>query len=442
MAEVRPIKTTAETALANIFARERPALKGGGDIAATRDAAFANFAQSGLPHRRIEAWKYTDLRTMMREAAPLAPPPDAAAKAKAAAAGSDFAAFGFRRIVVVDGTFAPDLSDLADLDAGLVVCSLADALAAGDPLVTAHLGKVVPTDDPGLALNTALMGDGVVIRVAAGAAIARPVHLLFVTAGATPAAMFMRSLIVVEAGASLSLVETYEGPGQSANQVNTALELVVGDGAAIDRIKVVREGSAAIHVATLLARYGARAEVNDFAFVTGGAVIRNQLFVKLAGEGANLSIRGVNLLAGRQHADNTLVIDHAAAGCQSRELFKSVLDGESCGVFQGRITVERGAQQTDARMMTRALLLSDTAEADNKPELEIFADDVQCGHGSTTGTLDEELKFYLMARGIPATEAEALLIQAFAGEATDPVRHEGIREALTEATASWVRERR
>ncbi|MBO0753923.1 MAG: Fe-S cluster assembly protein SufD, partial [Bradyrhizobiaceae bacterium] len=275
-----------------------------------------------------------------------------------------------------------------------------------------------------------------------GAAIAKPIHLVFVTTGTSPAAMFLRSLIVLEAGASLSLIETYEGPDQSAYQVNSALELVVGDDARIDRVKIVREGSAAIHVATLLARYGARAEINDFAYLTGGAVIRNQLFVNLAGEAANVGIRGINLLAGKQHADNTLVIDHAAAGCQSRELFKSVLDGESCGVFQGKITVERGAQQTDARMMTRALLLSETAEADNKPELEIFADDVQCGHGSTTGTLDEELKFYLMARGIPAREAEALLIQAFAGEATDLVRHEGIREALTQATASWVRERR
>jgi Fe-S cluster assembly protein SufD len=287
-----------------------------------------------------------------------------------------------------------------------------------------------------------MMGDGVVIRVEAGAAIAKPVHVVFVITSEAPTATFPRSLVIVEAGASLSLMETHEGPDNSAYQVNTALELIVGDNAKLDRVKIVHEGSAAIHVATLLASYGAKAEVNDFVFVAGGAVIRNQLFVKFAGEGANGGIRGVNLLSGKQHADNTLVVDHAAVGCQSRELFKSVLDGESCGVFQGRITVEPGAQQTDARMMTRALLLSETAEADNKPELEIFADDVQCGHGATTGALDEELKFYMMARGIPAKEAEALLIQAFVGEAVDPISHEGIREALMQATASWVQERR
>src|SRR6516225_35845 len=162
MADVRPIKTNAEVALASIFAGAKPALKGVGEIAAARDAAFESFSETGLPHRRIEAWKYTDLRTMMREAAPLASPPDAAAKAKAQAAGGLFAPFGFRRIVIVDGAFAADLSDFADLDAGLTIMSLADALALGDQTVTSTLGKVVPSKDPALALNTALMGDGVV----------------------------------------------------------------------------------------------------------------------------------------------------------------------------------------------------------------------------------------------------------------------------------------
>jgi Fe-S cluster assembly protein SufD len=442
MADVRPIKTNAEVALANIFAAAKPTLAGGGEIAAARKAAFESFSETGLPHRRIEAWKYTDLRTMMRDAQPLALPPDATAKAKAQTAGSVFSGLGFRRVVVVDGAFAADLSDLGDLDWGLTIGSLASALASGDPLVATHLGNVVPTRDPALALNTALMGDGAVIRVAAGAAIAKPIHLVFVATGETPTAMFPRSLVIIEAGASASLIETYEGPDQSAYQVNTAVELVVGDNAKFDRVKIVREGAAAIHVATLLASFGAKAEINDFACVVGGAVIRNQLFVKFAGEATSAGIRGVNLLSGKQHADATLLIDHAAPGCQSRELFKSVLDGESCGVFQGKITVRPAAQQTDARMMTRSLLLSETAEADSKPELEIFADDVQCGHGSTAGALDEELKFYLMARGIPVREAEALLIQAFVGEATDTISHEGIRDALMQATASWVQERR
>src|SRR5213079_2017900 len=167
-------------------------------------------------------------------------------------------------------------------------------------------------------------------------------------------------------------------------------------------------------------------------------VVRNQLFLRFSGEGTVANIRGATLLKNRQHADTTLVVDHAAAGCQAREVFKSVLDDESRGIFQGKIIVQPGAQQTDAKMASHALLLSDAAEADNKPELEIFADDVQCGHGATAGDLDEDLLFYLKARGIPAKDAEALLIQAFVGEA---VEHAGLRDALMEHVVAWLKTR-
>ncbi|MGP8121908.1 MAG: SufB/SufD family protein, partial [Xanthobacteraceae bacterium] len=200
-------------------------------------------------------------------------------------------------------------------------------------------------------------------------------------------------------------------------------------------------GDAALHVGTLLATIGARVKFGGLSFTTGGAVIRNQLFLRLAGSDTVTDLRGVSLLAGRQHADTTLAIDHAAAGGQSRELFKAVVDGEARAVFQGKITVRREAQKTDAKMMARALLLSDRAEADSKPELEIFADDVQCGHGATTGSLDDQLKFYLMARGIPDKEAEALLIQAFAAEVVEAIAHEDVREALLAATLAWLGER-
>ena len=186
---------------------------------------------------------------------------------------------------------------------------------------------------------------------------------------------------------------------------------------------------------------GARARFNAFTFTAGGAVVRNQLFLKFDGEDTVAGIRGATLIKGRQHADTTLVADHAARGCQSREMFKTVLDGEAHGVFQGRIIVRPHAQKTDAKMMTRALLLSERAEADNKPELEIFADDVQCGHGATAGALDDDLKFYLMARGIPQAEAEALLIRAFLGEAIEGIEHAGLREALMDAVVAWLEAR-
>jgi Fe-S cluster assembly protein SufD len=436
--EVRHLRTHAELALADLFDAAKRSLPGDSRVAASRAAAFASFAAAGLPHRRVEAWRYTDLRNLMRDARPLAAPPDAASITRAANAGAMLAGLGCRRLVVVDGVLAPELSDLAGLESGLTVGSMGQALASGDLAVLGHLGKVFPTEDAALALNTALMGDGVVIRLAPGAIVERPIHLAFVTTGDKPAAIFTRSLAVLGNGARVMLIETHEGPERSPYQVNTALEVVIDDLAQLDHVKVTREGDAALHVASLLAALGARAHFNAFGFTTGGAVVRNQLFVRLAGEGTLARLGGASLLTGRQHADTTLVVDHAAAACESRQVFKPVLDGEARSVFQGRITVARGAQKTDARMMTRALLLSEAAEADSKPELEIFADDVQCGHGATAGTLDDELKFYLMARGIPAPEAEALLIEAFVGEAVEAIGHEGVREVLMQATRSWL----
>ena len=436
-AEVAVIKTAAETALAQAFAQARDRLPGDEAIMARRNAAFDLFAKQGLPHRRIEEWKYTDLRALMRDAKPLASPPDASAKARAKDAGRVLGDLDARRLVFVDGAFVPELSDLRELEAGLVVGSLAQALADADPVVAARLGKLAPASDAAVALNTALMGDGAVIRVASGATIERPLHLLFV-ASERPAATFTRSLVTIDHGARVMLIESHEGPTASDYQVNAALELFVGDGAHVDHVKVIGEGTEALHVSTLAAAIGAHARFNTFSFISGGSLVRNQLFLRLDGEGTVAGIRGASLLKDRQHADTTLFADHIARDCQSREMFKSVLDNEAHGVFQGRIIVRRHAQKTDAKMMTQALLLSERAEADNKPELEIFADDVQCGHGATAGALDEELKFYLMARGIPPAEAEAMLIQAFLGEAIEGIEHAGLREALIESVAAWL----
>jgi Fe-S cluster assembly protein SufD len=439
-AEVAIIKTAAETALAHEFAQARARLPGDKAVAAQREAAFGVFAKEGLPHRRVEEWKYTDLRALMRDAKPLAAPPDAAAKARAKYAGAILGDVEARRLVFVDGAFVAELSDLSGMESGLTFSSLAKALADGDPALTAHLGKLAPIADVAVALNTALMGDGAVIRIAAGSTIERPLHLLFV-ASEKPAATFTRSLVVVEKGARAMLIESHEGPEGTDYQTNAAVELFVGDNAHVDHVKIIGEGADALHVSTLAAAIGAHARFNSFTFTSGGAVVRNQLFLNFDGEGTVAGIRGATLIKGRQHADTTLVANHIARDCQSREMFKSVLDGEAHGVFQGRIIVRPHAQKTDAKMMTRALLLSERAEADNKPELEIFADDVQCGHGATAGALDDELKFYLMARGIPAAEAEALLIQAFLGEAIEGIEHAGLREALMESATAWLKAR-
>jgi Fe-S cluster assembly protein SufD len=388
----------------------------------------------------VEDWKYTDLRAAMRDAPPLAAPPDAAAKAYVDGARA-LAELEARRIVFVDGAFVPELSDLANLEPGLTIGSMAAALAAGEPLVAARLGRVVPSDDVAVALNTAFMGDGAVIRIAARAMLARPIHLVFGNSGQRPAAIFARSLIVVESGARAMVVESHEGVADCSDQVNAVLELVVGDEAHVDHVKLTGPGAGALHVWTMMATVGARARFNEFLFTTGGAVVRNQLFVRFDGADTVAGIRGATLLKGSQHADVTLFADHAAGACTSREMFKSVLDDSGRSVFQGKIIVRRGAQKTDARMATHALLLTDNAEADNKPELEIYADDVQCGHGATSGALDQDLLFYLKARGIPDKEAETLLIQAFVGEAVEGIEHAGLRDVLMDDVAAWLRAR-
>jgi len=434
-ADVRPIKTAAETALAASYAERAGALPGGAAVAALREEAFRRFEENGLPHRRVEEWKYTDLRALLREARPIAAPPDAAARARAAVVVAAAEAIDARRIVLVDGVFIPELSDLAALEPGLAVVPMAQALA--EPQVAARIGRVVPTTDVAVALNTAFMGDGAAIHIAPGTALARPLHLVCVSAGAQPASVYLRSLVVVGKGARAMLVESHVGAAH--HHVNTALELDVGDEAHVDHIKITAAGD--LHLSTLMARVGARARFNAFLFTTGGDVVRNQLFVRFEGADTVAGIRGAGLLRGRSHVDTTLVVEHAGAGCTSRELFKTVLDDESRGVFQGKITVPAQAQKTDAKMATHALLLSEAAEADNKPELEIFADDVQCGHGATAGALDDELLFYLMARGIPAKEAQALLIQAFVGEAVEGIEHAGLRDALMDEVVEWLRSR-
>jgi Fe-S cluster assembly protein SufD len=439
-AEVLPMKSSAELALAETFAGAKAKLPGDGPVAALREAAFKRFDATGLPTWRAEQWHYTDLRGLLSDAKPLAGTPSEAAKERAQETGKLIGDMDVRRVVFVDGVFAPDLSDLDNFSAGLTIRSMAEALTAGDPLAAAHLGKVVTAaQEDVVALNTALMRDGALIHVARGATLERPIHLVFAATGDKPASVFTRSLVVIEPGARAMLVESHDAA--AGHQVNTALELVVGDSAHVDHIKITGGPDDLTHVSSLMVAIGANARFNDFIFNIGGGVVRNQLFVRFDGEGTLAGLRGASLLKGKQHADSTLVVDHKAGGCQSREVFASVLDNQSRGVFQGKIIVQPHAQHTDAKMMTRALLLSEDAEADNKPELEIFADDVQCGHGATSGALDEDLRFYLMARGIPKADAEALLVQAFVGEAVEGIEHAGLRDALMEQVVAWLKAR-
>ena len=222
---------------------------------------------------------------------------------------------------------------------------------------SASAGRPPLADDPAFALNTAMMGDGAVIRVADGAAIARPIHLVFVTTPAAPVSVFTRSVLSVGKGAAATVIESHESADDVDHQVNHALDVSIGDEGRLDHVKIAREGNRALHIATLVTEIGAKAHLNDFTFTAGGAVTRNQIAMRLNGSNIHAGIRGATLLKDRQHTDNTLVVDHAVGHCESRELFKAVLDDESRSVFQGKIIVQPHAQKTDAKMSTHALLL-------------------------------------------------------------------------------------
>ena len=434
-------KTETGRALSDIFAIARDRLPGAAEIADARQQAFEAYERVGLPHRRIEDWKYTDLRVLMREILPLAAAPDAAAMTRAGTALKVHAIKGVRRLVLVDGVFAPKLSETADLEKGLSIRTLRDVLEAGDTSLHAQL-YAPDNSDSMVALNSAMMTDGLVIEVADGAVLTQPLHIVHIASGAAPSAMFTRSLLKIGNAASATLVESYiAADSAKAYQVHDALVVSIGDRARLDHVRLIEDGREAFNISSAVLRLGAHAHFNTFGMTSGASVSRYQAVIAFAGEGSRVETNGVNLLNGRQHADTTLFMDHAVPNCASREIFRAVVDERGHSVFQGRIIVRPKAQKTDAKMMTRALLLSDEAEADNKPELEIFADDVTCGHGATTGALDESLLFYLRARGLSEKEAQALLIQAFVGEAIESIVDDRLRNLAIFAAHRWLEAR-
>jgi Fe-S cluster assembly protein SufD len=431
-------KTETGRALGELFAVARAGLPGAGKVAEARQRAFEAYERGGLPHRRVEDWKYTDLRVLMREVLPLAAAPDAVALTRAAAALKLHAIDGVRRLVLVDGVFAPKLSDLAELEKGLRVRTLRDVLEAGDAALQAQLFSP-DNSNPMVALNSAMMTDGVVIEVADGAVLTQPLHVVHIASGAASSAMFTRSLLTLGKSAGATLVESYiAADGTKLYQAHDSLIVSIGDNARLDHVRLIEDSREAVNISSSVVTLGAHAQFNTFGMTSGSGVSRYQATIAFAGEGSKVETNGVNLLNGRQHADTTLFMDHAVPNCSSREIFRAVVDDRGHSVFQGRIIVQPKAQKTDAKMMTRALLLSDEAEADNKPELEIFADDVTCGHGATTGALDESLLFYLHARGLSEKEAQALLIQAFVGEAIESIVNDNLRELAVGAAERWL----
>jgi Fe-S cluster assembly protein SufD len=434
-------KTETGRPLSDIFAAARARLPGAGKFADARRQAFESYERSGLPHRRIEDWKYTDLRVLMRAVLPLAAMPDAAALKKAKTTLSEHAVAGATRLVLVDGVYSPELSDVEGLDTGVQVRTVREVLENAGNEDRADLLNISVSSDAMIALNAAMVTDGVLITVTDQTAVTKPIQIVHVATRSSTAA-YTRSFLQLGHGARVSLVENFvAAEGARTYQANDAVVISLGDRAELEHVRLMVDATDAVNISTAVFTIGARARLNTFNMTSGGGVSRYQGYLAVAGEGASVATNGVNLLNGHQHADTTLFLDHAVPNCTSREIFRAVVDDRGHSVFQGRIIVRPKAQKTDAKMMTRALLLSDDAEADNKPELEIFADDVTCGHGATTGALDESLLFYLRARGLSEKEAQALLIQAFVGEAIEQIADDSLRELASSAAQRWLEAR-
>ncbi|MGI3904158.1 MAG: Fe-S cluster assembly protein SufD [Janthinobacterium lividum] len=412
------------------------------DASATRrDEAFSLFAEAGLPTRRIESWHYTDLRNLVREALPPAPEPDAATIEAARERLNTHAVPGAARIVVLDGTYRPELSDLSTLSAGIRVTSVLDALSSGDldPGLAAaqRLGQV----ESMLALNAAFLQGGAMIEVAPGTQALAPIELVLLLSGRAPAATYDRSYIKIGAGASVTLIERHASLGESKSLAASVLVASVGDGASFEHLaRIDGLGAQALHLGTTLVRLGADAKFEATTLVATGGVTRRQAYLEFVGERSTAHLYGVSLLDGQSHADTTLIVTHTAPHCESRELYKHILDDEATGIYQGRVVVAPGAQKTDGKMLSKCIFLGEGANMYNKPELEIFADDVVCGHGATVGALDDDQLFYLRARGIPLREAQALLLEAFASEAIETVSLPSVKDEMNDRVGQWLRQ--
>ena len=435
--------TAAERGFQEAFAKQACELPGKDWVARVRTDAMRSFTLRGLPTRRIEAFKYTDLRERLKEVYPAATAQAASAvtTAQIDAALGPLAALDAYRLVFVNGAFRADLSKSDGLAVAAEFMPLAPLLAKAPAWLE---GKFAPgrlgEETALVSLNSAFMSDGLMLKIKPGQGPDKPVLVISARSGAEPWAITNRHILAMEPGAQLTLIEAHVKLAGAAPRglTNTLTDVTVADGAKLAHIKCGLDGAGASHVSNWVAKVGANALYRGFQLTAGTALARNDIAVEMSGEGSTLDMSGAFLGRGTSHVDTTLVVDHKVPGCESRELFKGVLDDRARGVFQGKIVVRPGADKTDGKMMARALMLSEEAEFDSKPELEIYADDVVCGHGTTAAELDRDLLFYCTSRGIPEPEARGLLIEAFIGDAIDKVEHEALREALMDVARGWL----
>ena len=401
-----------------------------------RNGAIRSFEAQGFPTPRTESWKYTNLNRLVRAAFD---PTASFAKPDLDTWTGLFVA-GAIRLVVLNGRYDEQASDLRDLPDGVSVAPLSAAVEDIDPDLEGKLARIASSEGaPLVALNTAFMRDGLVLKLAEGTQLDRPVQVLHVVdAGDVSLAVHPRTLIVAGDNSAATVVETFVGAAEAAYWTNAVSEIKVGRNASVTHVKRQADSTEAYHTALTQVRLDRDARYRSVALATGAALSRNETRVSFEGEGAEASLAGGALLRGRQHADNTTEADHTVPHTNSNQVFRNVLDDAAHSVFQGGVIVRQDAQKTDSSQSNRNLLLSEGAQADIKPELQIFADDVKCAHGATVGDLDRNSLFYLQSRGIPTDQATALLIEAFISEIFDDLPDGPVGDHIADAVAAWM----
>ena len=428
------VRTEAETGLISLS--EEVKLDGPAWLKELQETARAEFQAKGLPNRRVEEWKYTDLKSAMKVAFKPVDQGNVTEAQINEQLGAELAAISTHKLVFVDGQLDESLSDLS-LGEASEVLSLKEALA-DDVSWVKSIGTVQQNErDAVQALNLALMQGGAAIKIADRHELSKPIHLIFVSTATSESSVASRLFFDIGAAAKVEIIESHISLEGKPAQTNLVTEVLIGDWAKVRHVKFTNDHKESVHLSNVIGKLGKEADYGLFQATLDGGLTRNQVEIRYDGDEAKADISGVALLSGKSHADLTLVMDHAALACESRELFKTVLDDEGRAVFQGKVIVQPGAQKTDGEMMSKALLLSETAEFDSKPELEIYADDVLCGHGATTGQIDDDLLFYLKARGVPDEEARSLLIQAFVGEALELIDNDALRDYVINQTLAW-----
>ena len=392
----------------------------------------------GLPGTRMEAWKYTSLAALAE--LEFSPPAMGAEVPPADLGRGAFEGLEGPSLVFVNGRLSPGHSRLESLPGGLRVRGLAQGLADDPAGIEALIGGAESLNgDLMAAFNAAFAADGCIVETAPGAVIDEPIRLRFIAApGEGPLAYHPRVIVRVRAGSRLGLVESHEGPAGAPTWSNPLVDIEVGEGARLSHVKLQIEGESAYHTALTKAALAGEARYESHLLALGARLARHEIHVRFDGEGADCQLRGGYMARGSQHVDNTTVIDHAVPHCESREVYKGVLDDTARGVFQGKIVVRKDAQKTDGHQLNRTLLLSPKAEIDTKPELEIYADDVKCSHGATAGEPEDDQLFYLRSRGLDLHTARKLIVEGFMGELLQEVGHEPTRAVLSDRVADWI----